>query len=254
MAEEMTSEILVGSDHLIIPYWLEFKDIDSLSPQTIGDAVRAVNDWDKVYKFPWRLTIQGRESEVEDIPNLGKVKVLEKASHGLIAISENPNAYNIILHAMTHAYKPNNQELLSSPLTSNEGEIFGYSGLNVGYKHKDRKDQTFKLFEEGVCERNAALVNNLYLPPNAEYFGVGLFTMKLFPQNSEHEPQDLVMTSDVPGFVRKVLNIALDKPVKAEDIFRAMEIYSKIAERSNQLVYPKEIKKAFNEGSLLANL
>jgi hypothetical protein len=153
----------------------------------------------------------------------------EVSSPGLIKIDQENNRrsgdgekgmFNIVLHAMTHASVVNTVTL-SKPLPFSEGLIIGYQGAAIKVLLKDGNSTFWRLLEEGICERNAALLGD-YTVDSIKYFRLGNLALRHFPEEIDtiHYTKD----SDVPGLI----GIVLKKDpqfVTVQDIEKVMGIY-----------------------------
>ena len=151
----------------------------------------------------------------------------EVAIPGEIFISpDTADPNDIVRHAMTHACIPEEETVLPEPLPFSDGLIIGYHGLSLKALLNSGEETYFRLFEEGMAERNAAVLGD-YQVENQKYFDIGKLTLQLFPLDNMLA-DEYAENNDVPGFVRAILGLPQDAEVSAEQLERVMGAYQKV--------------------------
>lgn len=167
--------------------------------------------------------ICGRSKEVPKIWVYGvRETVEETAGPGYIKMNQKSkfSFRNTILHAMTHACKPDSPKMLSEPIRFKDGLIVGYQGAAIMVKLRNGQ-QSFRKMEEGLCERNASSFSG-YSVPNRRYFAVGKLARQHFPK--EQDPMTLIQNNDVHRLAAIILNKTEASP---SDVEKVMDLYQK---------------------------
>jgi hypothetical protein len=244
MADEKLPEGFFGKEH--IPSWIKLGDLKELHPNALQQALRSAERWKEKYGFNKKLTIKYMEP-VHSTNAFGSSTIRqEEAEGGLIVVSNQPDIKNIVLHAMTHASRPEESTVLEQSLIGSGGEILAFTGLTIAIHLADKPNEIryFSLFEEGMAERNAASFKD-YPASDPIYHALGLTTLRYFPHSEGNKDHELVVRSDVPNFVRRILNIPESQQVGAEDVFHAISLYSEVYKRADQLHSQQEVLVEF---------
>lgn len=218
---------------LFIPIWLNFENSAEIGKERMANIIKAASDWNNRFGCGRSVTIRPyRENKVETLADGSKDTTLEIARPGLMEIGSEGNAYNITLHTMTHACKPSKPTILSEPLPFRNGKILGFHGLFVLAELFDGRQATFKLIEEGMAERNAAVFPG-YIVTHPGFFAIRELTISLFGYSRFPKAHTWTQTSSVPSLVRTALNIPPGNLVSGGDIYQVIEMYDTAWKRAN---------------------
>ena len=88
----------------------------------------------------------------------------------------------------------------------------------------DGEETMFTKIDEGMAERNAALLVPGYSVDHPGYFSVGLLTLEYFPPEDE-TADDFAKNNDVPGVVKRILGLPVEHIITGQDIEQVMILY-----------------------------
>lgn len=206
--------------------WFRVEDRQLIGEGRINAAIKASDDWNALYQCGRDVTLKYIQA-VESTKNGSVTSSEEKAEPGLIYITPRGDARKIILHAMTHACKPDQPTLLPEPfkILNGSSEIYGYHGLALLIRDVQKGQTMFTLFEEGIAERNAIYFPN-YTYAGRNYGNIGRFTLARFPREQYPLAHDWVKNNNVPAFVNNLLSLPADHRLTNSDLEEAMFIYA----------------------------
>lgn len=207
--------------------WFKVEDEQLIGKERVNIAVKAAQDWDSNYQCERDVTLKYIQS-VESVAGDGSIRSFdEKAEPGIIYLTPRGDARKIILHAMTHACKPDQPTLLPEPFVILDGnsEVYGYHGLALLVRDIKRKSTMFTLFEEGMAERNAFYFPG-YTYAGINYGNVGRLTTSKFPKEQYPQAENWVKTNNVPAFVNSLLSLPANHAITAPDLEEAMFRYA----------------------------
>ena len=107
------------------------------------------------------------------------------------------------------------------PIPFSQGDIISFQGASIEVRLKDGTCNFWRLLEEAICERNAAILGN-YDVEHIDYFKLGKLALKHFPNGVD--TLRYIRKSDVPGLFGIILKKDPDT-VTVQDIEKVMQIY-----------------------------
>jgi len=210
------------------PVWLVIDPGAELSKPVLRRAILAAVEWNEKFHCDRMVLLTSRVPEAKASGFFNWEVTMESAGAGWIAISPDAGkaqAKSTVLHAMTHACKPDQMTKIQ-PIPYQEGSslahIVAFEGLSLIVRLPNGQENAFRKIEEGLCERNATLLN--YKPLNHEgYRRVRQLTLEHFPVDSMIDPNVFIRTNDVRGFTAAFLgkDFATD-----QDILDLMAAYN----------------------------
>lgn len=207
--------------------WLTVESLEIIGKERAKRAIDAARQWDSRYKAGRKVTIVPLDIQEEERLPDGRIVITEEtAEPGIIKLGREGDPYNIVLHAMTHATKPDNPTLLSNPLPFSDGIIRGYHGLDILVALRDGKETKFTKIEEGVAERNASAFPG-YTVGDARYFAVGNLARSQFPFEKYSYAHEWAKSNDVPALVRARLNLPFGSNITSSHIEAVMTEYTR---------------------------
>lgn len=195
--------------------WLRIDDPDRMGISRAQEAAKAAIDWDNLYQAGRDITIKPTDSS----PDFD-----ERAEPGIIYLVPRADPRKNVLHAMTHAFKPDKPTFLEQPIPYFDGSIRGYHGLALLLSTNSKGSTMFTWLEEGMAERNALAFPG-YTAPNIRYNNVGKLTLQTFPLQSS-QAHELVRGNNVPEFVNSILKLPSSHKVTGEDFTEVMGRYA----------------------------
>jgi hypothetical protein len=189
----------------------------------------AFEKWTKKHGRSRNIKVVTFHGVVEYLPNGVIDTTKEVSSPGLIKIdpekvNESNNykneMFNIVLHSMTHA-SVEKTNTPSRPIPFSQGLMISFQGASIEVELKDGTRNFWRLLEEAICERNAAMLGN-YDVEHIDYFKLGKLAMKHFPNGVD--TMRYVRKSNVPGLVGIILKKD-PSTVTVQDIEKVMQIY-----------------------------
>lgn len=209
-----------------LPSWLTVEDLESIGLERAKKAIEAARQWNQRYTSGRRIKIAPLDIKEEEILPDGRIAVtLETAEPGIIKLGREGDPRKIVLHAMTHATKPDTPALLDNPMPFPDGFIKGYHGLNILVALRNGEQTNFTKMEEGMAERNASAFPG-YSVESASYFAVGNLARSHFPFERFRFAHDWAKSNDVPALVRARLNLPFGAPITIEHILSVMDEYN----------------------------
>lgn len=211
VATALTTPMFFSDKRQGVSDWVKVEDGRFIGFDRVQQAIAAVVEWDKRYRCGREITIRELKYPTKQDLGGGRIAtILEEAGAGYIELGPKGDVRNIILHAMTHACKPDKPTLLPDPLPFADGTISGYHGFTVLAKAKDGRDINFTLIEEAMAEYNASVFSG-YIIESDRYFALGSLARRDFPFDRFPGIGEGFRTNDVPALIRARFN--LSKPV-----------------------------------------
>lgn len=192
----------------------------------------AAQEWVQRYSLSREVKVTLFKGEVKEYPDGMKETNTEMALPGLVKIdpelvgvveARKRELRNIVIHSMSHADQSDTVTKLKEPLVFADGVIVGFQGASIRVRLRDNTETFWRILEEAVCERNAALMGK-YTVSSPAYFAVGKLAMEHFPKGVDIMP--LVRKNDVPGLVALILKKKSGE-VTFSDIDAVMQMYQK---------------------------
>ena len=189
------------------PSWLTAENLEIIGQERAIRAINAARRWNTRYKAGRRITLTPLDiNEEKRLPDGGTGVILETAEPGIIKLGREGDPFMIVLHAMTHATKPDNSTLLDLQLPFSDGFIRGYHGLNILVVLNNGEETKFTKIEEGMAERNASSFQG-YTVEDGRYFAVGKLARSHFPFERYRHAHEWAKSNDVPGLIRARLSL-----------------------------------------------
>lgn len=207
------------------PSWLNIEGMEKIGQERAKRAVDAARRWNARYKAGRRIMITSLDiSEEERLPD-GRISVtLETAEPGIIKLGREGDPDMIVLHAMTHATKPDNPTVLDTPIPFSDGVVSGYHGLDILVALNNGEETKFTKIEEGMAERNASAFSG-YTVEDARYFAVGKLARDHFPFERYTYAHEWAKSNDIPALVRARLNLPFGANLTSTHIETVMTEY-----------------------------
>jgi hypothetical protein len=189
----------------------------------------AYEKWTKKYGRSRNIKVITFHGSVTTFTNGYSDITKEISSPGLIKIDPEKVNYlnnyknemfNIVLHSMTHA-SVEKTNTPSRPITFSEGLMISFQGASIEVELKDGTRNFWRLLEEAICERNAAMLGN-YDVEHIDYFKLGKLAMKHFPNGVD--TMRYIRKSDVPGLVGIILKKD-PETITTQDIEKVIQMY-----------------------------
>lgn len=143
-----------------------------------------------------------------------------------------PDLRSQILHHLTHAIVPKEENKLSLPVSwglSDNTQVQSIHGFSLGLKTPQQTQEPFDLIEDGVAEILAIQVDKNYRSSSLGFVGVAILTnevMRRFQLDSNMLLK-MIKTNDLMEFVRILSN---KKNFEVQDLEQVMIWYKEAAE------------------------
>lgn len=208
VATALTTPMLFSDKRQGVPNWIKVEDGRLIGFDRVQQAIAAAVDWDKRYRCGREITIRELKYPAKQDMGGGRITTtLEEAGAGYIELGPEGDVRNIILHAMTHACKPDKSTLLPDPLPFADGVIRGYHGFTILVTAKDGREINFTKIEEAMSERNASFFPG-YTIEDDRYFALGSLARQNFPFDRFPGISEGFRTNDVPALIRARFNLS----------------------------------------------
>lgn len=219
-----------GSAKASTTSWITIEDRDKLSESTWAAAIDAAVNWDAEYDCGREVTISAFETQSQGLGGGYTEVTLEQAGPGYIKLGNEGNAYNIVLHAMTHACSGNLVEL-TTPEPFDDGIITGFEGMSVRVTLITGETTSFTKIEEAVAERNASCLQPGYSVTDARYFEIGKQARKDWPCGN-NQVVTYLKNSDFVGLLSDYFRVDPDQ-VSFRYLIDLMSIYDQAWRRGS---------------------
>lgn len=195
----------------------------------------AAKEWDRQYQCNRQVIVTPYTQYEKSSDSRGHTfTTFETTTPGHIQLGRQGSAYDVVLHAMTHACKTDRTTPIDPPVEYGDGSsiAIGVNGLTIDLQSTDGKITTSKNIEEAMAERNAALASPIYRVTNLGYYTVGKHMIQTTAPFRDAETW--TQNNDLTSFVDAELGLPKGTPLNSQNLTHVIDEYDQMMDRRTE--------------------